>query len=206
MRKLSFLLTVAVALCMAAGLHAADDAMQLLDKASARLTSAKSIHATYTVTSPGHGSVKGSITVAGQRFTASSEVMTTWFDGKTQWTYAPSTGEVNIIEPLPEEMAQTNPFVIINSLRHNYKAAVMKSTPGTRTIRMTATDRNADIRQAIVTLKASTLLPTALTVTMADGTTLRIAIDSLELGGAVSQTMFTFDKKKYPRARVNDMR
>ena len=83
-------------------LTAAESATAILDKAAAQARSAKSLKATYTITADGH-SQSGTLTIAGDRFIISSPQVSSWYDGKTQWTYSTQTGEVNITEPTPEE-------------------------------------------------------------------------------------------------------
>ena len=110
-------------------LAAAESATAILDKAAAQARSAKSLKATYTITADGH-SQSGTLTIAGDRFIISSPQVSSWYDGKTQWTYSTQTGEVNITEPTPEELQQVNPFAIISSFRKLYIATLLIAPAG----------------------------------------------------------------------------
>lgn len=204
------IIAILALLIAAIGVNAAqtaEDAASLLDKAASRLASAPSVKASYQLTFKGHdGTVSGNILMAADRFTASGGDITTWYDGKTQWTYNPDAREVTVIEPTPDELAQSNPLVILSTLRKGYKASICKSAPGTRTIRLTPMTKGGDYRQLTVTLAASTLLPSAIKATLADGNEMNIVIRSISIGKKVPDSTFRFDKSKYSHARINDMR
>lgn len=197
-------------LLSALGMSAASssaDARSLIDKAAARLASAPSVKATYTITVKGHsGTVSGSMLMAAEKFTASAGDISTWYDGTTQWTYTPANNEVTVIEPTPEELMQSNPLAIIRSLTSGYTAAMCKSASGSRTVRLTPASKGAEFKQVTVTLTASTLLPSAIDAVLSDGNEMSIRINSIATGNAVSASNFKFDKTKHAKARINDMR
>ncbi|WP_301904186.1 LolA-like putative outer membrane lipoprotein chaperone, partial [uncultured Duncaniella sp.] len=117
-------------------IQGAETATSILDRASAKIRSDKSIAATYTISADGHLH-SGTLTIAGDRFILTSPQISSWYDGKTQWTYSTQTGEVNITEPTPEELQQVNPFAIINSFRKLYKASLLKSPATEKKIKLT---------------------------------------------------------------------
>lgn len=184
--------------------HAADDASGILENATKRLTEAKSVTATFTVTSNGR-SANGELTASGAKFTATINGLRTWFDGQTQWTLSPRNREVTIIEPTPDELAQSNPLAVLRSLSRGYKGSILKSAAGTKCIRMTGS-RNTDFKQVTIVLNASDLQPKTIDVTTADGASMKIQVTSLKTGGALPASTFVFDKKSFPGVRLNDMR
>ena len=185
---------------------AANDAAKLLDQSAAKIKSAKSISASYTLQSGGN-SIKGTLLLSGDKFTTANNAMTTWYDGKTQWTYAPSTAEFNIIEPTDEELAASNPLAIISGLKNRYTASIIKSAPGYRTILLKAISKANEWPQITVTLKSSTLLPSAISIKGNDGSITNIAIPSIQIRNTpVSDSAFRFDRKKYPKAKIVDLR
>ncbi len=183
----------------------ADSAAELIKHSADKMRSAQSVTATYT-TSAGSHKGSGTIVISGDKFHISSPgEITVWYDGRTQWAYSPATGEVNIMEPTPEELAQINPFAIIGAFSRGYKASLLKAPAGQKKILLTATSRKFDISKVTVTLGAD-LLPKHLTVTTVDGHTLNVTVNSIKLGGKVSDATFRFDKKKFPKARITDLR
>ena len=99
----------------------AESADALLKSAAEKLNCAKSINASYRISAEGQ-TMKGYLTVSKNRFIIDSPQMKSWFDGKTQWTYSAEMGEVNITEPTDDELAQVNPFAILNTFRTKYKS------------------------------------------------------------------------------------
>ena len=77
----------------------------LLRQAADKLRNAKSVSATCAINSDGH-STQARIIMSGRRFRIESPGYATWFDGRTQWTYSASTGEVTVTEPTAGELAE----------------------------------------------------------------------------------------------------
>lgn len=199
------LLLIALLAGSTAVMQGAETATSILDRASAKIRSDKSIAATYTISADGHLQ-SGTLTIAGDRFILTSPQISSWYDGKTQWTYSTQTGEVNITEPTPEELQQVNPFAIINSFRKLYKASLLKSPATEKKIKLTASNPKSDIKSVVLTLNASTLYPTAIELTMSNRRTVTIHVTSTKSGGALPVSDFRFNSKKYPGVPVVDLR
>ena len=101
-------------------------ASEILDKAASKINSAKSITAEYTI-SAASNKEKGTLILASGKFTLTSGSLRSWFDGLTLWTYSPAMGEVNITNPTAEELADINPFAVINAHKQNYRSALLSS-------------------------------------------------------------------------------
>ncbi len=203
-RFISILFAAIAALALPAALAAADNAARTLDLAAQRFSKAPSVSAAYTVTSPS-GNVAGNIVVSGQRFRISSPEMSTWFDGKTQWTYVPADREVTVSEPTPDELLQINPFEIISSFRKNYNASTVKSDKSQTVIRLSSRDPKASITQAVLTLTSATLLPSRIELTGPSGR-VTINLGSVKTGKAMTAADFRFNTRNHPGVSVNDMR
>ncbi len=191
------------AFCLTAA--GAESASQLLNRSANKIKSAKSLVASYTISSDGH-SQTGIMTVSADRFTISSPQLVSWFDGKTQWTYSAHTGEVNVTEPTPEELQQINPFEIIRTFGSKYKAQLLQSPAGSKKIRLTALSPKSDIKGVVLTLNSTTLLPSHIDLTMSNNQKVSIAITRIEEGATLPMSHFRFDAKKYPGVDVIDLR
>ena len=184
---------------------AADTADALLGRAADKLRASKSVTAQFTLSAGGNKSA-GKIILAGERFHVSTADLTTWYDGNTQWTYVPSADEVNITTPTPEELQQVNPFAIINAFRRSYKASFAGKTATTRTILLSSTAKAAEITTVTVTLNTSTLYPIRIAINLSDGNRLAIDVAKVTPGGSMPASAFKFDRRKYPRVEVVDLR
>lgn len=192
------LLSLIAALLSITTVNAANpQAYGLLRQAADKLRNAKSVSATCAINSDGH-STQARIIMSGRRFRIESPGYATWFDGRTQWTYSASTGEVTVTEPTAGELAESNPLSVIE--------AFTSAAGDTRRISMKARRSDAEIISAEVTLNARTTLPVSIDLTYASGQKVAVSIEAISTGGALPSSTFTFDKAHYPGATINDLR
>ena len=59
------------------------------------------------------GVANGEIELKGERFFLKTAEHLSWFDGKTQWTYLPSSDEVTVTIPTEEELQSVNPYALL---------------------------------------------------------------------------------------------
>lgn len=196
----AFLLTI-----LSAVYASATTADTILKSAADRYQRLKTISASYSATS-GSEKMNGTIVTSGDKFHISSPQLSTWYDGRTQWTYSPSSNEVNITEPTAEELQQVNPFAIISAFRRAYKGTLLKSPAGTHTVQLLPLDKKASIRKAVVTFDAKTLYPTLIRLTTDNNAILSIKVTNVVTGKKYPLSTFVFDKKKYPGAEIIDLR
>lgn len=109
-------IVAAVALSAAAAIPTAAD---ILARTTSVMKSAKGLKASFTAIYNGQKAT-GDIVLTGNRFRLVTQAMTTWYDGRTQWTYSLANQEVTVSEPTAEELTQVNPFAILESLRTRY--------------------------------------------------------------------------------------
>ncbi|MCM1093297.1 MAG: outer-membrane lipoprotein carrier protein LolA [Lachnospiraceae bacterium] len=205
-RKISFLLLL-ISL-FAGGVSRADSnsSRQILDRAAAVFNGSKSIKAEFSTDVDGT-TTAGTITIQGDKFRISSKEYSTWYDGKTQWSYSSAANEVNITEPTPEELTEINPFVIISSLRKSYNSAKVKSPAGfSKIMLIPKSTSHADIKKAEITFNDKTSMPTQVTLEMSAGSRVNIVIKSIVKGNILPASTFIFNKKELPGAEVIDLR
>lgn len=178
---------------------------QALSRAADKLRTSASTRVAYTLTADGHA-YEGMLTIAGERFTVSSPQMSSWYDGKTQWTYSQQMGEVNVITPTPDEVQQINPFAIIRSLGKDYSQTALPAPKGQTAVRLTATSKTNDIRTADIVFSDATAMPLSLSITLSGGQVIKIKVNSITPGGALPTGFFKFDPAKYPGVQVVDLR
>ncbi len=196
-------------IAVVANLHAAadDNASRLLDKVVEWLGEKKTIEIDYTLTS-GDQTASGKLVSDGNRFRVMSEVMDTWYDGKTQWTYSPNTGEVTVTEPADEEIQQVNPFAIIEAFRRNYTVGLKPLTSGSthHVIVMTPNDPSGDISRVEISVPVGYFYPARIAMWTASGEALVINTVRLIRGNRYDASEFTYSPSVHPDAEIVDLR
>lgn len=185
------------------------DAKDIMERTAEAFRNAGGIKAAFTVRSP-QGTSNGAICLKGEKFLLETEGMTTWFDGKTQWTYVESNDEVNISEPTLEELQSINPYALLYMYKQGYKLKLGKlnndQDKSTYKVVLTSTDRKQDLQCIILYVAKKTLRPLRVSMAQRNGDTVVIIINSYQTGQTYPDSLFVFDKKAYPAAEVIDLR
>lgn len=179
-------------------------AAETMRLATQRLKQMESIEASFTVTVSGNITA-GQITLADNKFRLTTPQISTWFDGKTQWTYAPSTQEVSISQPTPEELAQINPFEVIGSLQNGYTPRRLPSDSKTEQIELTPRQKS-DYKKIILSLNKATLLPEEIRFTASDDTVTTVKVSSIKKVKQPAASAFRFNPRLYPGIEIIDLR
>jgi len=195
-----FMPVVMLALC---GVAYAATGSEITSRAITKFGDSPSVKATFTITAGGHSS-KGTITLSGDRFRMDVDGMQTWYDGRTQWTYSPSTGEVSVTEPTADELAQINPFAIVSSLRKGFTATLVKSTTAESIVHYKPHAAGGQ-GSLSVTYSNTTYWPVTVVVDSADGRAV-IKIQSVMVGKTLHPSTFIYDKSAHPDAEIVDLR
>lgn len=185
------------------------DAKDIMERTAEAFRNAGGIKAAFMVRSP-QGTSNGAICLKGEKFLLETEGMTTWFDGKTQWTYVESNDEVNISEPTLEELQSINPYALLYMYKQGYKLKLGKlnndQDKSTYKVVLTSTDRKQDLQCIILYVAKKTLRPLRVSMAQRNGDTVVIIINSYQTGQTYPDSLFVFDKKAYPAAEVIDLR
>ena len=191
----------------------AQTARQVLDQTASKLKNSGGIEATFEGTSfkgiQEESTTSGHIYVQGGKFKISSDALTTWFDGHTQWTLLSGSDEVNVSNPTPAELQQINPYTFVNLYKEgyalklgnlNYKGKVCHE------VRLNAQNKGSAIQLLIVVIDKQTLLPQSVRIKDNHGNWTRIRIQSLRTGRRWKDATFKFDEKQHPGIEVIDLR
>ena len=166
--KIKSLLFTFWMLCLAFPMVAQQpDARDILDRAADAFRREGGIKITFSVRAP-EGNSNGSIRLKGDKFLLETEGVTTWFDGRTQWSYLASSDEVNVSEPAPEELQSINPYSWLSLYNQDYKLKVVKvgnaSDDTTYKVVMTATKRSQDMQCVILYIEKGSFRPLKLSM------------------------------------------
>lgn len=199
-------LLILSALFLVTQAHAAQpSAKSSVDKMVAAIRKHPSLDIIFTVWDNGN-STTGSMSVAGRNFHLSTPQMKVWYDGKTQWSYLHSAGEVNVTQPTEAELAQTNPLSILSSLGKNFTFRRLKASGGVERIELIPARKSSDFASAIVTITSATSLPKEIVVKDAKGHLTTIRISSIKGGKTKPAAAFRFPAASYPGVEVVDLR
>lgn len=186
------------------------DAKDILDRTADAFRKAGGVRITFSVRAP-EGESKGVIRLKGDKFMLETEGISTWFDGRTQWSYLASSDEVNVSEPTPGELQSINPYVWLSLYNRDYSLKLAKignaSDDNTYKIVMTATKRSQDMQCLILYIEKGTFRPLKISmVQRGSKDAVVVSINSYQTGQNYPDSLFVFDKKDYPTAEVIDLR
>ena len=154
------------------------------------------------------GLSSGTLRLKGEKFVLEAGGMTTWFDGHTQWTYLPSSDEVNISEPTDEELQTLNPYAWLYLYDREYDLQSLPAeTSGQYKIEMSARSAGEQVERLVLWLDKSGLHPVKFSLTLAGNVepTL-ITVRDYCTRQPYTDAMFVFDPGEYPTAEVIDLR
>lgn len=184
---------------------AAVSASSFMKEAAEKITSSKSVSATFKIESAGQPTVTGNIAVQGDKFAINSSVSSTIYDGTTQWTISDSDKEISIFEPTDEEIAQVNPFAVIKAYNRDYKLKLISSDKNNVKIQLTP-KANSSIKNIVVTFAATTKTVQQMTLTLDDGTVLHIKVSDITSNANIPASKFVVNLKNYNGYEIIDLR
>ena len=178
----------------------AQTAKQILDKTAAVVGNKGGATANFTLSGK-YGNASGSIAIKGKKFCAQTPQATTWYDGKTQWTYVKKNQEVNVSTPSPSQQQSMNPYTFINIYKMGYDMSAKKVGAGYE-VHLKAQKKQA-IKELYVTVNKN-YQPTQVKMLNDKGWS-TITITNFKKA-SLSDTAFRFNSKDYPNAEVIDLR
>ncbi|MBO4564222.1 MAG: hypothetical protein J5720_02160 [Bacteroidaceae bacterium] len=199
--KRFFLVMWCVTLALVANAQAAKS---VLDKASSEFRKCPSVNVTFEVAIGGDVD-SGTILLQGNKFRTQLTNTITWFDGKTMWSYVKDNEEVNVTEPKPSQVAKMNPYAFIDMYRSGYDIAFGVNTHDYFEVVLTATNEKNSIKKAVIRIDRFSYQPKYILMggSKAD---IEIKVTSYKKGKKQADTVFKFNKKKYPSAEIIDLR
>ena len=157
------------------------------------------------------GRENGIIQLKGEKFMLKTSETTTWFDGKTQWSYMVRNDEVNVSNPTQEELQQINPYTFLYMYQKgfSYKLGTVKVYQGkaVREVILTANDKKQELESITLYVTKSTYEPVYIQLQQrGQKTRNEITVTAYQTGLDYADHVFTFDRKAYPTAEVIDLR
>lgn len=197
--------------CLTITLQAADG-IEVLDKAAQRIRETGAAEVKFTATAfsgtQQQGTSSGQIRIKGEKFKMTTNNLITWFDGETQWSMMPGSGEVNMTIPTEEEKQAVNPYAFLQLYKHGYRATMKNSTlrnTETYEVHLTATDSSNELKEIYVDVRKSDYSLLCLRLRQ-DNDWHRIVLHSIKADKKMDDSEFTFSAQDYPDVEVIDLR
>lgn len=192
-------------LCFPLDLRAALTPEQVAQKAAAVISNARSISASFTVSSGGKES-KGSIKSLGTKFTVQLPEFSTWYDGKDMYTYNPRTSETTVTVPTAQELLESNPLLYVKGGAGGY---VYNFSPvkrnGKYVVDLIPRNKKSGIKKLTFTINASDFHTERIAVSVGATQTV-IDVTSFKTNLGFSSSEFDYPKSRFPKAEIVDLR
>ena len=200
MKRIYFIILLLVPLCIFA--QKDTKARQILDRTASALQQAGGIRATF------EGSNNGTLLMKGEKFFLDCAGISSWCDGKTQWSYVSDNEEVTVSIPTPEELQGINPYALIQSYKngYNYQYKGKHTQNGIIGHEVKLIPEHEQSLKSITLFVTEKYLPIYIKVEQDNGMADEIIITSCQTNQKLNDNVFVFDKKKYPNAEIIDMR
>ena len=215
MRKYIFSVLIALLSLPVIAQQQQSQAKAVLEKTAEAFKKAGGVRADFTLkaVNDGHleGRENGIIQLKGEKFMLKTSETTTWFDGKTQWSYMVRNDEVNVSNPTQEELQQINPYTFLYMYQKgfSYKLGTTKTFRGKAVweVVLTARDKKQELERITLFVTKDTYEPLYILLQQrGQQTRNEITVTSYQTGQNYTDRVFTFDKKQYPNAEVIDLR
>ena len=177
-------------------------AKDILDKTVEKYSQSKGISVIFG------GSQSGKLLLKGEKFQLTTQDVTTWFDGQTQWSYLKQNEEVNISTPTPEELRAINPYAWLSLYKQgfNYRYSGVKTREGKQGHEIVLTPQTKQDIQSITLLIGSDYEPIYIGILPTEGQMQEFIVHNYRTQLNLNDNAFRFDKNKYPNAEIIDMR
>ena len=215
MRKYIFSVLIALLSLPVIAQQQQSQAKAVLERTAEAFKKAGGVRADFTLKALNDGRLEGRengvIQLKGEKFMLKTSETTTWFDGKTQWSYMVRNDEVNVSTPTQEELQQINPYTFLYMYQKgfSYKLGATKTFRGKSVweVVLTARDQKQELERITLFVTKDTYEPLYILLQQrGQQTRNEITVTNYQTGQNYMDRVFTFDKKQYPNAEVIDLR
>ncbi len=191
------------------------DAKKILDGVSAKFKTFKTTQASFTYQiENAQGKVlstkKGNVSMRANKYHVSMSGLEIFSDGRNSWSYDKSANEVTVngVDGSGTAMTPQKLFTNFYDKDFFYKLNGTKKigAKSVHEIEMTPTDKSRPFHKVYVYVDKATNTIYSAKFLEKSGNRYSYTINSLKPNGAVPESAFAFDKKRYPGVEVVDLR
>lgn len=184
----------------------ASTASDVVAKAATLAKTAKGINAQFSIKS-GNSNITGVMKGSGSKFALTTPSFSTWYNGKNMWTYNSVSKETTLVLPTKAELAESNPFVYLNSYTSDYTASFSaKKRSGCHVVNLTPKSKKNPIKLIEIAINSKTYKPENFLIIPKSGSPTTINIISLNYNISLKSSEFEYPKNKYPKVQIIDLR
>lgn len=213
MRKIGWILSLAVLLTVPAFAQKDKRAQDILDAMSKKYKSLKSYQAAFTYASVGGGakeSYKGDLTVKNEKFRLVLGGQEVFTDGKTMSTYIKESNEVNVQDYDKNETSELNPTQIYTIYKRGFDYKYLKEQKQNgrtlEVIELTPNRQKSPIATVQISVDKADKSVRNWLIINKDGKRTTYTITKFTPNANIPDSYFVFDKSKYPGVEVVDLR
>ena len=204
MKKIFFIITLMLSASSAIWAQKDAQAKKILDRAASSFNASKGVEIDFNM--QGKHGMKGTLKVRNSMFQLNSNGTTTWYDGRTQWTYQKACNEVSISVPTAAQLAKINPESWLYCYKKGFNYAYNGAKGNTHTITLTPEAKNQGVKSIVLVINGSSYTPKSITFTTTNGNSTTIFINSYKTQQGYNKATFTYPASQYPNAEVIDLR
>ncbi|MDC0008147.1 outer membrane lipoprotein carrier protein LolA [bacterium] len=143
---------------------------------------------------------RGEVTLKGDKYLGNLFGAKQLYDGNKVYTIVPENEEVTI-ENKDSENNEVSPASLLTFYKqgHTYKMDILQNVQGRKIqyVKLTPMDTHSEVKSRLLGIDAETKNIYKLIETGKNGTTTTITVNSFKTNQPISETLFTFDEKKY---------
>ncbi len=211
----TYIVTILLAFLSFPAIAQQQQAKAVLDKTAETFRKAGGVQIMFDVKSYTNGQLEGTsggeIRLKGEKFVLKTPEASTWFDGKTQWSYMESSEEVNVTNPTPEELRSINPYTLLYMYQQGFTyqlgAATQYAGKKVKEVILTSTDSRQDLSRIVLKVAQDTYQPVFIQLQQRGTKNYsEIVVIGYRTGQNYTDKEFVFDRSKYPDAEIIDLR
>jgi outer membrane lipoprotein-sorting protein len=212
MRKISSIAVLILAFILNARGQNDPKAISILDRFSAKASSASSISIKFIMVTVDQvqnqtDSLAGTLILSKDSYRLDLPDNIIWYNGTTSWSYLPAEQEVTITEPDKNDDSFTSrPSLIFTMYREGFKCRLLEELAGSYIIDLYPTDIKNELIRVRLTISKSSLELISFEYKRRDGVTMTLLVKEYNPGGSRGSGFFEFKPSNYKGVDIIDMR